>query len=116
MCQPRFAVLPGHEHKAFIPYTGLFPKTSNHAVIQARALSLQPHHIQLDREWQGSTQIPFEYLVAATGTRLVEPAGMRNDDKLSSVTYLQTTRQTSSGPSPLLLLVVELWGFRWRLI
>lgn len=89
MCQPRFAVLPGHEHKAFIPYTGLFPKTSNHAVIQARALSLQPHHVQLDREWQGSTQIPFEYLVAATGTRLVEPAGMRNDDKLSSVTYLQ---------------------------
>ncbi|OJJ78538.1 uncharacterized protein ASPGLDRAFT_138727 [Aspergillus glaucus CBS 516.65] len=91
---PRFAIVPGHEHKAFIPYTGLFspnPKDSpsRHSVIQARALSVQPHHLQLDREWQGSNQIPFEYLVVATGTRLAQPAGMKHDDKLSSVSYLQ---------------------------
>ncbi|KAE8327295.1 hypothetical protein BDV39DRAFT_175743 [Aspergillus sergii] len=90
---PRFAIVPGQEHKAFIPYTGLFPSTSSptrHAVVQARALSVQPQHVKLDREWQGSRQIPFDYLVVATGTRLVQPAGMRHDDKLSSVAYLQS--------------------------
>lgn len=90
--QPRFAIVPGQEHKAFIPYTGIFPSTSSltqHAVVQARALSVLPQHVKLDREWQGSRQIPFDYLVVATGTRLVQPAGMRHDDKLSSVAYLQ---------------------------
>ncbi|KAJ1713232.1 Amid-like NADH oxidoreductase [Aspergillus flavus] len=89
---PRFAIVPGQEHKAFIPYTGIFPSTSSltqHAVVQARALSVLPQHVKLDREWQGSRQIPFDYLVVATGTRLVQPAGMRHDDKLSSVAYLQ---------------------------
>ncbi|KAL4739770.1 hypothetical protein BDV11DRAFT_169810 [Aspergillus similis] len=89
---PRFAIVPGHEHKAFIPYTSLFnsaPNPTDHAVIQARVLSVQPHHVKLDREWQGSGKIPFEYLVVATGTRLSEPAGMRDNEKASSVAYLQ---------------------------
>ncbi|KAH8432109.1 NAD(P)/FAD-dependent oxidoreductase [Aspergillus melleus] len=86
---PRFAVIPGQEHKAFIPYTGLFARSSQHAVIQARALSVQPQRVLLDRAWQGSCSISFEYLVVATGTRLAQPAGMKHDDKLSSVSYLQ---------------------------
>ncbi|KAE8151567.1 hypothetical protein BDV25DRAFT_152456 [Aspergillus avenaceus] len=90
---PRFAIVPGQEHKAFIPYTGIFPSLpdtpSRHSVIQARALSVQPQHVRLDREWQGSNHVPFDYLVVATGTRLAQPAGMKHDDKLSSVTYLQ---------------------------
>ncbi|KAF7592168.1 hypothetical protein BBP40_000655 [Aspergillus hancockii] len=89
---PRFAIVPGQEHKAFIPYTGIFPSTSTpvrHSVIQARALSVQPKHVKLDRDWLGSREIPFDYLVVATGTRLVQPAGMKHDDKLSSVAYLQ---------------------------
>ncbi|KAL4802832.1 hypothetical protein BDV18DRAFT_146672 [Aspergillus unguis] len=85
---PRFAVLPGHEHKAFIPYTHLFPSPA-HAVIPARVLSVHAHHVKLDKEWRGSDQIPFEYLVVATGTRLSQPAGMRDNDKVSSVAYLQ---------------------------
>lgn len=84
--------MPGQEHKAFIPYSGLFngvPNASNHAVVQARVLSVQPRHVDLDREWQGSKQIPFEYLALATGTTLAEPAGMKHDEKLPSVQYLQ---------------------------
>lgn len=45
--------------------------------------------MNLDREWQGSKQIPFEYLAVATGTLLAQPAAMKYDDKLSSVEYLQ---------------------------
>ncbi|QKX63506.1 uncharacterized protein TRUGW13939_10677 [Talaromyces rugulosus] len=89
---PRFSVIPGHEHKAFIPYSGLFssvPNSSLHTVVSARVLSIQAQHVKIDREWQGSTQIPFEYLAIATGTRLKEPAAMRYDDKASSVVYLK---------------------------
>ncbi|KAI9374799.1 hypothetical protein BJX61DRAFT_496401 [Aspergillus egyptiacus] len=46
-------------------------------------------HRTLDREWQGSGHIPFEYLVVATGTKLAEPAGMRDDEKAASVAYLR---------------------------
>lgn len=89
---PRFAIVPGQEHKAFIPYSNIFssvPNSASHAVAQARVLSIQPSYVKLDREWQGSTRIPFEYLAVATGTRLAEPAGMRDDDKVSSVAYLR---------------------------
>ncbi|KAL4959053.1 NAD(P)/FAD-dependent oxidoreductase [Aspergillus stella-maris] len=98
---PRFAVLPGHEEKAFIPYTGLFSSIagsvsgsgsgSRHSVIQARVLSIAPNYVNLDKAWSesNSQQIPFEYLVLATGTRLSEPAGMKDDDKVSSVKYLR---------------------------
>ncbi|KAJ5761745.1 uncharacterized protein N7511_005127 [Penicillium nucicola] len=89
---PRFAIVPGQEHKAFIPYSGIFnsaPSPASHGVVQARVLSVKPTHVELDRDWQGSKQIPFEFVVLATGTRLSKPAGMEHDDKLSSVEYLQ---------------------------
>ncbi|KGO67484.1 FAD-dependent pyridine nucleotide-disulfide oxidoreductase [Penicillium italicum] len=89
---PRFAIVPGQEHKSFIPYTALFnasPNPSSHGIIQARALSVKPTYIELDREWQGSKEVPFDYVVVATGTRLSKPAAMDDDDKASSVEYLQ---------------------------
>ncbi|KAJ6028901.1 uncharacterized protein N7446_011760 [Penicillium canescens] len=89
---PRFAIVPGQEHKAFIPYSGIFksaPNPTSHGVVQARVLSVKPTHVELDREWQGSKQIPFDYVVLATGTRLSKPAAMEHDDKISSVEYLQ---------------------------
>jgi NADH dehydrogenase FAD-containing subunit len=58
-------------------------------VVQARVTSIRPEYIELDREWQGSNQIPFDYVVVATGTRLSKPAAMEHDDKPSSVDYLQ---------------------------
>ncbi|CAI7660212.1 unnamed protein product [Penicillium bialowiezense] len=89
---PRFAIVPGQEHKAFIPYSGIFnssPNPAAHGVVQARVLSVKSNFIELDREWNGSKQIPFDYVVLATGTRLSKPAAMENDDKPSSVDYLQ---------------------------
>lgn len=58
-------------------------------MVQARVTSVRPEHVELDREWQGSKQIPFDYVVVATGTRLSKPAAMEHDDKQSSVEYLQ---------------------------
>ncbi|KAK1574082.1 uncharacterized protein LY79DRAFT_640394 [Colletotrichum navitas] len=90
---PRFSVLPNHEHKAFIPYTAIFARSSDpsrHQVIHARAHSLHHNSVVLDRDWQGSTEIPFDYLVVATGTQLPAPGTMQHDDKLSSIKYLQS--------------------------
>ncbi|EAW11770.1 NAD(P)/FAD-dependent oxidoreductase [Aspergillus clavatus NRRL 1] len=89
---PRFAIVPGQEHKAFIPYSGIFssvPRSSSHAVVQARVLSVYPKFVKLDRQWQDSSEIPYDYLAIATGTRLAQPAGMKDDDKVSSIQYLQ---------------------------
>ncbi|KAJ4128048.1 hypothetical protein NW768_008332 [Fusarium equiseti] len=93
---PRFAIVPEHEHKAFIPYTGFFsslPNATNHAIVRARAVSLQKNQITLDRPWQGSTEIPFDYAVVATGTRLQSPSNMQHDDKKPSVDYFKTYQQ-----------------------
>ncbi|KAJ1329818.1 apoptosis-inducing factor 2 [Microdochium nivale] len=91
---PRFAILPNHEHKAFVPYSAAFassPQGSSHhhAVIKARAVSLQADRLVLDRPWQGSTEVLFDYLVVATGTRLQAPGTMQDDDKPLSVRYFQ---------------------------
>lgn len=93
---PRFACLPDLEHKAFIPYSGVFatsPNNDQHAVIQAKVLSVKPKEVTIDREWQGSKRIPFDYLVAATGTRLAAPGTMPFDDKAQSVVYLKKYNQ-----------------------
>ncbi|KAM5511609.1 oxidoreductase [Fusarium oxysporum f. sp. phaseoli] len=89
---PRFAVLPSHEHKAFIPYTAIFSASKNpesHAVIQARATAVLENRLLLDREWQNSREISFDYLVIATGTKRPLPFEMPSDDKQDAITYLQ---------------------------
>lgn len=94
--QPRFAILPDYEHKAFIPYSGVFagsPNRASHAVVQAKVVSLQPKTLELDREWQGSRQLGFDYLVAATGTRLASPGTMPSDEKTDAVGYLKRYNQ-----------------------
>lgn len=56
-------------------------------------LSLQPRELTLDREWQGSKKITFDYLVAATGTRLASPGSMPSYEKAPSVDYLRQYNQ-----------------------
>ncbi|KAH8686505.1 hypothetical protein BGZ61DRAFT_52986 [Ilyonectria robusta] len=93
---PRFAILPSHEHKAFIPYSGAFASASDpsqHAVIRARAISLASDHVVLDRDWQGSNKVPFEYAVVTTGTRLSPPGSMEHDEKPLSINYFKAYQQ-----------------------
>ncbi|KAK0215436.1 hypothetical protein IW262DRAFT_1465042 [Armillaria fumosa] len=49
---PRFSVLPGHEHKAFIPYHSVFqPPTDDHLVLDATVLSLTTKSVTLSRSF-----------------------------------------------------------------
>lgn len=107
MAQPRFAILPDYEHKAFIPYSGVFaasPNKDSHAIVQAKVISLKPKELTLDREWQGSKQLPFEYLVAATGTRLASPGTMPSDEKRHSVDYLKQYNQGIKNSKSVLII------------
>ncbi|ROW04893.1 hypothetical protein VMCG_04907 [Cytospora schulzeri] len=93
---PRFAILPNYEHMAFIPYSGVYtrsPTKDLHAIVQAKVVSLKAKELTLDREWQGSNQLTFDYLVAATGTRLASPGSMPTDEKAPSVEYLKKYNQ-----------------------
>ncbi|KAI0877993.1 FAD/NAD(P)-binding domain-containing protein [Hypoxylon argillaceum] len=94
--RPRFAILPTHEHKAFIPYTGTFasaPNPDRHHVVRARVSALQQDRVVLDRDWHGVREIPYDYLVVATGTKLRAPGTMQDDEKPLSVKYLQGYQQ-----------------------
>ncbi|KAF9874781.1 hypothetical protein CkaCkLH20_07918 [Colletotrichum karsti] len=104
---PRFAVFPNHEHKAFIPYKAAFAKSSDpsrHAVIQARAEAVRRNSLVLDRDWQGSKEVPFEFLVVTTGTRLPSPGTMQHDDKASSITSLQSYQKSVQKASSIVII------------
>ncbi|KLO16071.1 FAD/NAD(P)-binding domain-containing protein [Schizopora paradoxa] len=106
---PRLGVLPGHEHKAFIPYTRFFsppssptpqdtstdasdepgPSTSRqsrprHLFLHASAIKLNEHSVTLDRAFPEhglpSTEIPFEFLVYALGSHLPAPIDLWTSD------------------------------------
>jgi NADH dehydrogenase FAD-containing subunit len=105
--KPRFAVIPGHEEKAFIPYSGMFkdvPNNSNHAVVSARVTSVQADSIDIDRSFEGQQRILFDYLVIATGTRLTPPSMMPSDEKTPSVGFLRD-HQTRAQKAKSIVLV-----------
>ncbi|EMR69429.1 putative amid-like nadh protein [Eutypa lata UCREL1] len=105
--RPRFAVLPKYEHKAFVPYSATFsssPNANQHAVVKARVSELHKNRVVLDREWQGSKEIPFDYLVVATGTRLQAPGTMEHDDKLASVKYFQAYQERVQNASSIAIV------------
>ncbi|KAI0270044.1 FAD/NAD-P-binding domain-containing protein [Gloeopeniophorella convolvens] len=84
---PRYAVVPGLEHQAFIPYTTMFthhPPGSTE-VLQARVTEVHPNHVELDK----GDPVPYEYLVIATGMHLSPPGTMPAQDKAGGVAYLQ---------------------------
>ncbi|KAK0201243.1 FAD/NAD-P-binding domain-containing protein [Desarmillaria ectypa] len=63
---PRIGVVPGFEHKAFIPFTNAFHASpaGSTSMVRATAEKILPNEVVLDN----GTSIPYEYLVFATGT------------------------------------------------
>ncbi len=90
---PRFAVLPEHAHKAFIPYDNIFggpsngqaaePATSSRQILlHAHVTSLQSHSLTLSRAFpqygiEGDVpRLHFDYLVYALGSHLPAPINL----------------------------------------
>lgn len=80
---PRYAVLPGHEHKAFIPYTSNMFRDPDASVsslfLHAQASALSPHSITVSRPFpaygidEPARKLQFDYLVYALGSHLPAP-------------------------------------------
>lgn len=75
-----------------------------HQIARARAVSLRPHELTLDREWQGSRTLPFDFLVVATGTRLSPPGTMPDEGKPASVRYLQAYQRAVRGAGRIVIV------------
>lgn len=74
---PRYTVVSGHEHKAFIPYTGLFGSCpTQNLILQASVTKLTAHTVTISRSFPQfglSNEIHFDYCVYALGSRLPAP-------------------------------------------
>ncbi|ESA41799.1 FAD/NAD(P)-binding domain-containing protein [Neurospora crassa] len=126
---PRFAILPSHEHKAFIPYTSLFSSSSSsssspssHLILPAKVLSLSTsprsgNLLTLDRPvpfpsslssspLEKTTKIPFDFLLCATGTRLSPPGTSPHDTKPLSISFLQSFQNAIVHPETKHVVIV----------
>ncbi|OCB90570.1 FAD/NAD-binding domain-containing protein [Sanghuangporus baumii] len=80
----RYAVLPGHEHKCFIPYKGVLqpikasdpapPPSPRHLILHAKVICFTPHEVTIDRTFPelgfDSAVIPYRFAVYALGSHL----------------------------------------------
>ncbi|KAF8180332.1 hypothetical protein K438DRAFT_1725596 [Mycena galopus ATCC 62051] len=79
---PRLAVLPGHEHKAFIPYDNVFnppdgKPNEKHVFLHARVTSLAAHSLTFARPGDTKTEtLEFDYAVYALGSHLPAPLNL----------------------------------------
>ncbi|KAK0384521.1 hypothetical protein NLU13_8607 [Sarocladium strictum] len=86
---PRFCVVEGHEHKAFIPYEG-WRKNLPDGILQwvkDRVVSISRSHVKL----RDGTEIQYEYLIIATGSGVEEglPSRVNHTEKLEGIRRLQ---------------------------
>lgn len=87
---PRFCVVKGHEHKAFIPYGGYLD-----GVVEGSYRWIKDKVVDIDRNTvrlQGSEEsIPYEFLVIATGAGVQDglPSRVNCTEKTQGVKLLQ---------------------------
>ncbi|KAF7310455.1 Glycoside hydrolase family 5 protein [Mycena chlorophos] len=81
---PRLAVLPGHEHKAFIPCDNIFNvetlDPTRHIFLRATVLSFSSHSVKLSRAFPElgfpSNTLEFDFAVYALGSHLPSPLNL----------------------------------------
>ncbi|KAH8174961.1 pyridine nucleotide-disulfide oxidoreductase domain-containing protein [Sarocladium implicatum] len=91
---PRFCVVQGHEEKAFIPY-GAWGKGAPEGVLQWVKNSvtfISKTHVQLE----GGAEIPYEYLLIATGSGVKEglPSRVNTTEKAEGMRLLQEMQKS----------------------
>ncbi|KAH9475074.1 Fe-regulated protein 8 [Psilocybe cubensis] len=99
----RYAVLPGHEYKAFIPYDKVFlvdPPKPTHIHLYAQILSLRPHHVRLSRSFPElgfpTDTIAFDYAIYALGSHLPPPLNLWDTSKSESGDAVYTGLKTQA--------------------
>ncbi|KAI8627489.1 FAD/NAD(P)-binding domain-containing protein [Xylariaceae sp. FL1651] len=86
---PRFCVVGGHEHKAFIPYGPHLRNIGNDVLrwIQDRAVCITRDNVRLS----SGEEVPYEFLVVATGAGATDalPSRVDADEKTIGVERLR---------------------------
>lgn len=85
---PRFSVLPGHEHKAFIPYDGI-ARNSPAGIfqrVQDYATAVGPKEVTL----RSGKTIRYEFLAIATGALRPPPTNLLATEKAAGCLELQS--------------------------
>ncbi|KAK4108052.1 FAD/NAD(P)-binding domain-containing protein [Canariomyces notabilis] len=95
---PRFCVVEGHEHKAFIPYTpDFFAKGPKGMVrwIRDRVVSVRRESVVL----RSGEEVPYEYLIIATGSTVADglPSRVGVEDKEGGVELLRAMQARIKG-------------------
>ncbi|EHK23782.1 uncharacterized protein TRIVIDRAFT_147473 [Trichoderma virens Gv29-8] len=87
---PRFCVVQGHEHKAFIPYGGYLTGTTegSYRWLKDRATDIDQTTVKLQ---DSGEIIPYEFLIIATGSGVKDglPSRVNATDKLEGMKLLQ---------------------------
>ncbi|TKX25891.1 pyridine nucleotide-disulfide oxidoreductase-like protein 1 [Elsinoe australis] len=84
---PRYSVLQGREHHAFIPYSGI-SANAPHGIfshVRARAASIAPDAVILE----SGEAVPYAYLVLATGATQSPPAKLLANERKAACAELQ---------------------------
>lgn len=106
---PRFATVPGYEHKAFIPFRGLVSNEKlpgEPKVVCGKVVDVKEGRVVVEKTVVGAEgedakagegkvgekereEIDFEYLVLATGTKLVPPGNVPTMGKMEGVRWFR---------------------------
>ncbi|KAK0465834.1 FAD/NAD-P-binding domain-containing protein [Armillaria novae-zelandiae] len=97
---PRIGVVPGFEHKAFIPFTNAFhaSPTGSTSMVRATAQKILPNEVVLDN----GTSIPYEYLVFVAGTG--RPGAPVVYEKLTETKRIQTIQEKIGNASNIVVI------------
>ena len=89
---PRFSVLTGHEHEAFIPYDGVAQGAPKGIFtrIQDTAVGLTKEHIMLS----SGDKVPYAYLAIATGSSQPLPVQVLSTEHDDACYELQSVQHT----------------------
>ncbi|KAK5995481.1 Fe-regulated protein 8 [Cladobotryum mycophilum] len=89
-----FCVIKGHEHKAFIPYGGYVAGVPEGSLrwVKDRVVSIDKESVRLQ---DSDEQIPYEFLVIATGSGVQDglPSRVNATDKREGMKRLQAMQQ-----------------------
>ncbi|KAL4993020.1 hypothetical protein BDV10DRAFT_200069 [Aspergillus recurvatus] len=88
---PRFGVVPGHEHTAFVPYDGIpsFGPRGILSHVRDSVSSLTPTQVRL----ASGKSIDYEYLACATGTWQPAPSKASSTEKAEACAELQASQK-----------------------
>lgn len=109
---PRYAVVPGHEHKAFIPYGPMFQRPDarpdvSAVFLHAQVTSLSPRSLTLSRAFpehgvlEPEKTLNFDYAVYALGSHLPAPIDVwGSTEDVDVKTIAESTPESNADLSP----------------